>query len=206
MIHYSQIDPRWSMINIGNSNSKIGWFGCFMVSLSMLTNEFDPIKANEILTANNGYSGDMINSQYAATALGLKLDWTDNNPLGISKAKPDHICIAKTYHYDKPSTTWKETHFYVYAPKGTVSQTEDLILDPLSPPEVQWENADKYKVAEWRLFHEKKNELQTNWEEMKRRNVLTSHSQWERSPNTAETMTFILRNEEYQKKNKVFDS
>jgi len=152
MEHYSQRDPRWKNEKMGTSNYTIGSQGCFISSLGMLAYK-TPHEVNDIMTKKGGYAnGCLVKSIKASQILGLRFDYTQANPLGKTKTKPNFICIAETHDYDRPSTSYKEQHFFVFAPKGTVSEVADLILDPLNTHTV-WEQ-NKYRIVSYRMFHE----------------------------------------------------
>lgn len=145
MQHYSQKQEPWQSDKLGTCNTTIRFNGCFIVSLSMLTNSVDPRQVNELLKQDGGYSqGCMVNSSKAASILGLQYG-------GRTNIKPKFICIAETQDYDRPSTAYKEQHFFVFAPKGTVEEKYDVILDPLDNPCVWKKNP--YHIVSYRLFH-----------------------------------------------------
>jgi hypothetical protein len=139
MNHYSQRDPLWSNIKIGKSNSTIGNFGCFLVSLSMLA-YIDPVTANTRLTETSSYSNDLIISSKAAKA--LKIEYKGKKLIGSIK-NPDYVCIAEV---DMSPSPGKQQHFVVSL--GFNNQ----IIDP-------WDGEVKtnpYHVISWRLFEENK--------------------------------------------------
>lgn len=142
MIKFSQIDSKWSGKRLGTGNNTIGSDGCFITAGGMLGYE-QPDKVNELMIKANGYSNkDRVISEILAKVLGLKYH-------GITRSKPNHICIAETGYYAP------RQHFFVFAPKGTVRQNEDLMVDPLDHPDVINWTPVKYKIVTYRLFEEK---------------------------------------------------
>ena len=151
MKHFSQHSPGYKNIKLGTCSVTLWSHGCLVCSLSMLSGS-DPVDTNILFTKKGGYaSGCNVISAKAAKLLNLRYD-------GKKTAKPNHICIAETSYY---SWLGLKQHFFVFAPKGTVSVHEDLILDPLDAPnKIGWkQNKYKNKMISYRLFHEKKEEM-----------------------------------------------
>lgn len=145
MIYFSQHNPVYKKIKLGTCRNTIWQSGCKLCSLAMLTYN-DPIKLNEYLIDNNLYTrGCLIDDAKVSKALGIKFG-------GRTVKKPKFICMAETNHF-APKVP---QHFFVFAPKGTVSEVSDLMLDPLDNYKTMSWQPVKYKVKSYRLFHEKK--------------------------------------------------
>lgn len=133
MAIYSQKDPRWANIKIGNTNLTIGNFGCYMVDLAMLAN-IPPNEVNALFTKKKAYNenGEIINER-AYNLLGMTF-------LGKSTVRPAELCIATTCFYAPKFPR----HFFIMRPGG------QKIVDPLVGAEI-W---NKYKgtIVSYRLF------------------------------------------------------
>lgn len=123
---YSQKNPKWANLKLGNSNSKIGDYGCFLVSLSMLV-EKEPPEVNEILKKAGAFSGDMIISDKAAKALGLEIIKT-GDPIIPNRDKninnePQYTSIKEV---DFSPVAGKQQHFVL----RVVEDGKKWIIDP----------------------------------------------------------------------------
>lgn len=193
MNRLSQRNPAWASRRLGTCpNNTFGSDGCLLMSLSMLAYQ-DPVGVNALFMEQGVYAqGCSIVAEKAAAALELRYD-------GRSTEKPDHICIAETLDFDKPSTPFREQHFFVFAPKGTVSKDQDMMLDPLADPAtMDWEPA-RFRVASYRLFHEKglldmlTEEEQDAWAMMDALGVFTEHTKPNRIITTQDLAVFLSR-------------
>ena len=137
MNYYSQRNLTYKNIKLGTCTNTLYSHGCFCCALSMIAYN-DPVETNKLFTVKGGYSnGCMVNSDKAAELLELRYD-------GRSTKKPNHICIAETGHY---KTVGVPQHFFVFAPKGTVSDVTDLMLDPLDNPSTMSWKPVKYNIV-----------------------------------------------------------
>lgn len=141
MKYYSQRDPKWANLKLGNSNSTIGRYGCFLTSLAMLA-EIPPDQANEKLKKEGAFSKDLIISDKAADALGLEY----SPPARSAHFVPYYDCIAEVDF--NPATAKKEQHFVVYLTDGKIVDPWDLNPKPKKNP---------YNIISIRLF--KKNKM-----------------------------------------------
>lgn len=141
MKYYSQRDPKWANLKLGNSNSTIGRYGCFLTSLAMLA-EIPPDQANEKLKKEGAFSKDLIISDKAADALGLEY----SPPARSAHFVPYYDCIAEVDF--NPATARKEQHFVVYLTDGRIVDPWDLNPKPKKNP---------YNIISIRLF--KKNKM-----------------------------------------------
>lgn len=191
MKRYSQRQEGYNKIKLGTcSRNNLETDGCFVCSLSMLAYQ-DPQITNAEFTQQGVYlSGCSIVSNSAARVLGLDYDGKE-----YSK-KPSFICIAETLDYDRPSTDFKEQHFFVFAPKGTVNEHSDMMLDPLAlPSEMTWEPV-KYKIKSYRLFHEKKQyteEFEQAWQEMIDEGIYSDKTEHGKPVTTDQLAVFFSR-------------
>ena len=128
---YSQRDPRWGDIKIGDSNSKIKDVGCFLTALSMLVGKEPPV-VNTLLKAAGAFSGDLIISTKAAKA--LDLDY-----LGVSSVPA--VWEPSIVEVDMSPAPGKQQHFCVWM--------KDKIIDPWTGTERQ---LNKYPHVSYRLF------------------------------------------------------
>ena len=139
----SQKDVRWKDSILGTSRLTIEKAGCFVASLSMLS-DIGVLKVNEMLKEGGGFAdGNMIISEKAAKILGLDYK-------GRTTAIPESICIAETHDYTPDDSPNILQHFFVWRPDG-------MILDPLSEPESMDWIKNKYNIVSYRLFSEKLN-------------------------------------------------
>lgn len=131
MTYYSQKDPRWANIEYA-PNCTYAKYGCFVTSLAMMCDR-TPLEVGTLLRANGciSDSGILKYPNKVASLLGLEY-------LGESEIKPNFDCIADTYYYDKPTTSYTEQHFFVIKVDGS-------ILDPLGL-------RTSYPIATYRLF------------------------------------------------------
>jgi hypothetical protein len=132
---YSQKDPKYRNLKVGFGTQTIGQVGCFLCSLSMIS-EIEPPEANERLKKNGGYSGNLIKSAEAAKALGLEYGGRVSN-------NNKFPCIMETNHYKSKGV-----------PQHFVVMTDAThILDPLDYPVKEKKN--KYNIISYRLFKQK---------------------------------------------------
>ena len=190
MKHYSQHIRAYKKIRLGTCNTSLWASGCFVCSLAMLSNRYTPEQVNDILTNNGGFTnGCMVNSKKASKLLNIKYD-------GKTTKKPRFICIAETNHYRSLGVP---QHFFIFAPKGTVSGVSDLMLDPLdSQAEMVWRPI-KYKIVSYRLFHEYVDEFQQAWDSMLSKKIFSEYTKKDDYITTDELAVFLDRLIKYLK-------
>lgn len=133
MKFYSQIDPEYAHLKLGNSSYNMGGWGCFLTSIANL-GQVHPVdllkKCNEekAITSNG-----LLISGKAASLAGITLT-------GRTNTKPDQDCIAVTRHYQSNGVP---THFYILLKDGRM-------IDPLDKDPQPRES--KYIPFEYRLF------------------------------------------------------
>jgi hypothetical protein len=77
----SQLD--YPEVQLGNGRYTIGTSGCFLTSLAMAScmlherTDLDPVRANDLVRANRGFSGSGLELSRAAPALGLRVTSRD---------------------------------------------------------------------------------------------------------------------------------
>ena len=129
----NQRNPKWRNIKLGFGKSTIGSHGCFLTCLSYLAGT-TPDKANEILKKANAFHKDLIISDRAAKALGLKY----RPPARSVYYNPQSICIAEVDFSPAPG---KQQHFVVWNGDGTISDPWDAKT-----------KKNKYRIISFRLF------------------------------------------------------
>ena len=128
---YSQNDPKWKYLTLGNSDTTIGKSGCFIVSLAMLYGK-DPQIVNETLKEKGCFTKDgLLLSDQAAKALGMTYD-------GVTHTDPRRLCIAETDYYKGRGIP---QHFFLWLGLGD-------IVDPIDGKQ----KPNKYPVVSFRLF------------------------------------------------------
>jgi len=133
MKYYSQKDSRWSNIFLGNSQSTIGKYGCFLTSISMIA-EIEPTEINKTLTDNGCIDNNgSLSSQCAANI--LKIEYN-----GKTFQKPNYICIAETDFYKNKGVP---QHFFIVLENGQIVDPLDLEPKPKN---------NKYPIVSYRLF------------------------------------------------------
>jgi hypothetical protein len=130
---YSQKDPRWSDLEVGNSGMSMKQIGCYITSIAMLVGR-DPREVLRI--ANNGSltPEGLIDSNKMAQCLGMVYRKVlQQPPQGV-------ICIGETDFY---ASKGYDQHFFVLLNDGT-----DNIADPLDG----MVKKNPYPVVSYRLF------------------------------------------------------
>ena len=155
MFYLAQRNPKWKNIKLGTCKDTFGQSGCKLMSSCMLAYR-DPIQVNSEFIKNKVYTnGCLLDDKAVAKALDLKFD-------GRSTKKPSFITMAETNHF---ASVGVPSHFFVFAPKGTVSDVTDLMLDPLDDSKTMSWKPVKYKITSYRLFYEKKPQEDTELNE-----------------------------------------
>jgi lysozyme len=132
---FSQRDPKWKNIKLGNGKTNIGSHGCFVTALAMLSGKTPP-EVNEILKNGGYFQGDLIiSSVKMAQSLGLEYHGRDN----LVNYNPKYQTIAEV---DMSPSPGKQQHFVVV-------NTDGSILDP-------WTGTQRpkgtYTLVSYRLF------------------------------------------------------
>jgi len=115
MKSYSQNTFAWKDLRLGNSNLKIGDYGCYLADLCMMLSvynrTFNPKGLNEILKRVNGFNGALINGKGVAKHFDMTFEWlkgkthdqylsiirqriTQGHPTIIRTSKIKHFVIA----------------------------------------------------------------------------------------------------------------
>lgn len=97
---YWQRNPRYKGLKLGNSNTSMQQYGCFLMCLSYVTRK-DPIEVNRLLTEQGGYSGDMILTPKAFEILGLKYIKTerDINKMPEQEESIKEVLLGRSQHF-----------------------------------------------------------------------------------------------------------
>lgn len=98
---FSQRDPRWKNVKLGNSKtSTIGQYGCFVTCLSMMVNK-RPDEVNEILKKAGAFNGDLLISEKAAEALNLEYKGREYNINNMPQYSPSikEVRMGKSQHF-----------------------------------------------------------------------------------------------------------
>ncbi len=190
MFHYSQKDPRWKDKKLGSCKDTIGQSGCKITALGMFLYK-QPDEVNEEMTRDNIYvDGCLTDDAKIAKYYNMRFD-------GRTTVKPKHICIAETNDYK--TRYGVPQHFFVFAPKGTLDEDRDMILDPLDEAnEIAWKE-NPYHIVSYRLFHEKKPEdnlspeFKQAWEKMQDLDVYSEFTKVGEEVTTEELAVFLNR-------------
>ena len=140
LIRYSQQDPRWKDIPLGSGPDTIGYFGCAVTSVAMLSSGWGfsetPATLNQKLKANGGFVHEAIVwagiSQLYPALQSTGLTLCNNPPAPISQINSSltsgQPVVAEV---DFSPAAGLQTHWVVlYAPFGS----DYLILDPWPYP------------------------------------------------------------------------
>ena len=97
---YWQRNPRYKGLKLGDSNTSMQQYGCFLMSLSYVSGK-DPLEVNELLRKNGGYNGDMIVSPKAFELLGLKYigKFTDINYMPKQELSIKEVWLGRSKHF-----------------------------------------------------------------------------------------------------------
>jgi len=141
-IMYYQRSKRYNGYTLGNSTTSMQQYGCFLMCLSFIA-EKDPIEVDKIFMEKGVYSNDLINTQKAVDALGLKVEVGNSNIVGKMTDKgymPKFTCI-------KEVTLGRGQHFVVRLidDKGKRS-----IFDPWTG---EYKTINFYPFRSYRLIH-----------------------------------------------------
>lgn len=140
VVRYSQQDPRWKDVELGSGPDSIGYFGCALASVAMLSSGwgFDetPLTLNQKLKANGGFVGEAIvwaaitRIYPALRSTGLTL--SPNPPAPISQINSSLTSGQPVIlEVDFSPAAGLQTHWIVaYAPFGS----DYLVLDPWPYP------------------------------------------------------------------------
>jgi hypothetical protein len=130
---YSQKDPRWARVKLGNSEYTLGSSGCLITCLGMMVNRL-PIEINRVLSLGKAFAqGGLLRHLVASEILGLK--W-----LGVSYNKlldPKFVTVMETDYYAPKFPQ----HFVLWLGDGS-------IIDPLDGRK----KVNKYPIVGWRLY------------------------------------------------------
>ncbi len=140
LVRYSQQDPRWKDTELGGGPDSIGYFGCALTSVAMLSSGWGfsetPLTLNQKLKANGGFVHEAIvwagitNIYPALRSTGLTLCTNPPAPISqinssLSSGQPVILEV------DFSPAAGLQTHWIVaYAPFGS----DYLILDPWPYP------------------------------------------------------------------------
>jgi len=119
--YYSQDNPAWSGMNIGNSDSTIGRYGCALTSLAMVLTKYGVTRTPADIASNPAYfNNDLIVwPEIGGHGVSAGGGWSDVD----TSIESDRPVIARLNAYGG-------THFVVIYAKG--SDGKYLILDPIS--------------------------------------------------------------------------
>lgn len=126
---YSQNDPKWKNLKLGNSELTIGADGCKLTALSWIVKK-TPDVVNEILKKGGAFSGALLTDSICAEVLDLEFN-------GRSTTPPDYMCIAETI-WSKASPL---QHFVIYE-NGHILDTWDGLQKTM----------DTHPIQNYRLF------------------------------------------------------
>jgi len=136
---YSQMDPRWKNIKLGNGRTTIGTHGCFVACLAMIDGR-TPDVINKVLRENNAFYIDLVKSPEAAKALNLEYKGKDYD---ISNM-PEYSPSIKEVKYGSAGTQ----HFVLRIIKNGVR----YIIDPIDGKQ---KAINYYPFVSYRLFKKK---------------------------------------------------
>lgn len=132
MRYFSQKDPHWSDMKLGNSIYTLGKYGCYLTCLAMIVDK-TPLELNHILTMAGCISKEgLLDSFKAATVLGKKYARKTQNT--------KFPCIGETDHFKKMGYP---QHFIVLLDRAT--RIDPLDLGPQHEP-------NNYNIVSYRLF------------------------------------------------------
>lgn len=140
LIRYSQQDPRWKDIELGSGPDSIGYFGCALTSVAMLSSGWGftetPLTLNQKLKANGGFVHEAIVwagiTQIYPALRNTGLTLSTNPPAPISQINSSLASGQPVIlEVDFSPAPGLQTHWIVaYAPFGS----DYLILDPWPYP------------------------------------------------------------------------
>lgn len=155
---YSQVDPQWKNIQLGNGRETIGTWGCLLTCMAMALSangmRFNSQELNQRLKStppNRGgfkndsvtnflapwYIGGLTNNKNIRSWQNKKVDWTDwtgENPISRidNGLKRGHIVVAQVDSW--LNTAVVDQHWVVIVKRAG---DDYLIIDPLTPPDSQ---------------------------------------------------------------------
>lgn len=129
--YFSQHDPKYKKVKLGNSQDTIYNSGCFLVSQANLF-QVDPEWLNNYYKKTGVFSGALIKADVAASRMGYTYKKVSNNP----KVR----CIAETDHFKSKGIP---QHFFLLKP-------DKSIIDPLDYPSKFKQNP--YHIVSYRVF------------------------------------------------------
>lgn len=138
MQYLNQRDKRWSSIKLGFGTSTIGSHGCFLTCLSMIVDKTPP-EVNEILKKAGAFYKDLIISDKAAAALGLRYLGKETD---INKPPTWYPSIKEV---DMSPAPGKTQHFVL----RILFDGRKRIIDPWTG---QVQKIDFYPFTSYRLF------------------------------------------------------
>ena len=133
IIPYSQKNPKWSKLKIGNTNLDIGHYGCLIVSIASLDGRTPDIILKELNKGNAFTNKGLLMWNRAADLLG----YVYKGAMG-AKAQMLKPCIMETNYFSPKNPQ----HFVAWVGH------DNLIMDPLTGKE----GRNKYPIASYRLF------------------------------------------------------
>lgn len=91
----SQSDPRWADVQIGNSQARLGDFGCLVTCIAMLSDYFDCYQAPDDIASHAGWFTDegkliWINSEFP----NFSFRWREGNIITNKPARNDELIQA----------------------------------------------------------------------------------------------------------------
>jgi len=143
MQYYSQLDPRWANLTVGNTTLKIARIGCTLVSICMLGSKFFKEYPTPPFAAK----------QFTFTPDGLII-WTQSDFKGLKFLKRGYnfdLEVIKSYvnHPDRGVILEVNNSHWVWA--NDVKDSKVSIVDPLDAKQYE-DVTKKYKVTGYALF------------------------------------------------------
>lgn len=129
---YSQKDPMWANVKIGNGKLQMRDYGCLLTSLGMIFKE-PPYMVNSILSQIGGFNEK-------SEVIWSKVEKAFKVRYQYHSKDPKRLCIAETNHY-KPKFP---QHFVLWLGDGV------RIIDPLDKEPVEKESG--YKMVSFRTL------------------------------------------------------
>jgi len=156
-IWYSQLDPRWQHIKLGNGTSTIGSWGCLMTCMAMTLTAFGtpttPPELNQKAIANDHFTGSAIgfvapcgigSLRYRGNATSWPNSnvpqtrpWTGEDPIQRIDTALAEGNIVVTQVDTKPNNSLFDSHneqHWVIIVQRTADGSDYLIIDPLTKP------------------------------------------------------------------------
>lgn len=130
--YYSQFDPRWANVPIGNSTSLIGRFGCLVTSVAMVYTYFgQPTTPDVIAGQTYRYEGANMRNKEVEGATKVNLASSESAMIDFFKEHPGGIIILGLWVNPGGGST---QHYMVISGYDS-SQNQFILYDPARGPD-----------------------------------------------------------------------